>query len=68
MCDVALPIARKRKAREEEIDRCESHVKVMVTLCKGGVESLTHFFSLQTARCREDDDFVHCVGDVDDTC
>lgn len=66
MCDIPFSIAREGKAREKEIDGCESHIQVMVIFRKSRIQTFAYFFALQAAGCCEDDNFSHCTGDIGD--
>jgi len=58
---------RERSPREHEVDGSEAHVKIMVHLCKCGIESVSDFLSLEGARRGVDCDFSNRLAHIEDT-
>lgn len=62
---VSTSIVRKRSPREQEVDRCEAKIEIMVKDGKLGCKLTTNFLALEGTGSSEKSDFGHGVGYID---
>ena len=56
MSPIAAPVAGQRKVGEQEVNRGEASIQIVVEVCNARIESISNFLALKSPGCGEDCD------------